>query len=184
MEIPKQYADYNYVDTQRDLLVDALVQMYGEACAYCEHEFVNEQDHKYSRTIDHYHSQDWCRRNGYSFDETHGIKNLVLAHKICNSNKSNREWLEDGTLAPKGRVRAVKKPRPVLCETCFSGRLLFIGETCDDCGSGPQPAPAPAAYQVSPKECSHSGFSHCWMCWLGMVKRVDPLPFQAGTEVA
>lgn len=169
------FPDYNYVDTQRDLLVDALVQIYGDRCFYCPEKFVNEQDHKFSRTVDHYHSQDYCKKNGFSFEETHGLENLVLSHKLCNSNKSNREWLEDGTLAPRGRVRPVKKPRPEVCETCYSGRLLFIGENCPDCGSGPQPASAPKAYQVSPKECSHAGYEHCWLCFLGFVARKTPL---------
>lgn len=170
-EIPERYAEYNYIDTQRDVLVDALVQVYGDECFYCDIPFVDEQDHKHSRTIDHYHSQDWCRNSGRSFEETHGMENLVLAHKVCNSQKSNREWLDDGTLAPRGRVRTVKAPRPAVCDTCVSGRLLLIGETCPDCGSGPQPANAPKMYQKSPKECTHSGLDHCWMCYLGFLPR-------------
>lgn len=178
MEIPKGCEDYNYVDTQRDLLIDALVQMHGDNCAYCPQPFVNEQDHKFSRTIDHYHSKDFCKKNGFSFMETHGLVNLVLAHKLCNSNKSNREWQKDGTLAPRGRIRRPKSPRPIICDTCYSGRLLFVGEVCSDCGSGPQPAVAPRAHQVSPKECSHSGYQTCWLCWLGMVERKEPFPLK------
>jgi len=175
--IPERYAGYNYVDTQRDVIVDALVQIYGDNCFYCEKDFVDEQDHRYSRTVDHYHSQDWCKKQGYSFEQTHGMQNLVLAHKVCNSQKSNREWLEDGTLAPRGRQRPVKLPRPEYCETCASGRLLLFGETCEVCGSGPQPAQAPKMYQRTPKECSHSGPEHCWMCYLGFVERVTELSF-------
>lgn len=182
-EIPEGYRGYNYVDTQRDVVVDALVQIYGDECFYCPAPFVDEQDHKYSRTVDHYHSQNWCRTQGYSFEDTHGIHNLVLAHKVCNSNKSDRVWLEDGTLSPRGRVRAPKAPRPKLCETCFSGRLLFIGEVCPDCGSGPQPASSPTAYQVRPRDCSHSGYEFCYMCFLGMIPRANPLPFSGGSVV-
>ena len=175
MEIPLQYAEYNYIDTQRDLLVDALVQMHGDNCAYCDKPFVNEQDHKYSRTVDHYHSQDWCKRNGLSFEETHGMGNLRLAHKVCNSTKSNRAWLDDGTLEPRGRVRVAKGPRPEICETCMSGRILLVGEVCKDCGSGPQPAAAPTAYRKSTRECSHSGEEHCGYCFIGIIPRVTPL---------
>lgn len=173
--IPDRYADYNYADTQRDILVDALVQVYGDGCFYCPAPFVNEENHKHSRTVDHYHSQDYCKKQGFDFMATHGMQNLVLAHKVCNSNKSNRAWLEDGTLEPRGRVRTPKAPRPEICETCASGRLLLLGETCPHCGSGPQPATAPKMYQKTPKECSHAGMHHCWMCYLGFVPRETPL---------
>lgn len=180
-EIPSRYADYNYMDTQRDVLVDALVQIYGDECFYCDVEFINEENHKYSRTVDHYHSQDYCKKHGFSFIETHGIQNTVLAHKVCNSNKSNREWREDGTLAPRGRERKAKSPRPELCDTCFSGRLLLVGEKCARCGSGPQPATAPRAYQRKPKECSHDGPEYCWRCFLGQVPRKSELSFERTT---
>lgn len=181
-EVPEHYAEYNYVDTQRDLLVDALVQLYGDRCFYCPIEFTNEENHKYSRTVDHYHSQDYCKKNGFDSMATHGMKNLVLAHKVCNSNKSNREWREDGTLEPRGRVRVPKGPRPELCETCMSGRLLLVGETCPVCNSGPQPATAPKMYQKTPKECSHSGMDHCYMCYLGFTPRKSPLEWSSDGE--
>lgn len=178
MGIPEQYKEYNYIDTQRDLLVDALVQIHGDVCSLCPQPFVDEQDHKFSRTIDHYHSQDYCKRNGFTFEETHGIQNLTLMHKVCNSNKSNREWLDDGTLAPRGRVRAPKSPRPELCETCMSGRLLLLGEQCGVCGSGPQPATAPKMYQLSTKDCDHSGPNFCGYCFIGLVPRKSALVFE------
>lgn len=173
--VPEGYENYNYIDTQRDLLVDALAQRDGDTCFYCHAEFVNEQDHKRSRTLDHYHSQDYCRSKGFSFEDTHGLQNLVLSCKGCNSSKSNREWLDDGTLQPRGRVRAVKGPRPEVCGTCMSGRLLLMGESCPDCGSGPQPAAAPGAYRKSTRECSHSGAEHCGYCFIGIIPRVTPL---------
>ena len=166
---------YNYIDTQRDLLVDALARRDGDACFYCGCDFVDEQDHKRSRTVDHYHSQDFCRKNNFTFEQTHGMENLRLSCKACNSQKSNREWLDDGTLAPRGRVRTVKAPRPELCDTCMSGRILLHGEVCPTCNSGPQPASAPGAYKKTPKECSHSGLDHCWYCFLGLVPRADDL---------
>lgn len=173
IEVPAFCADYDYVNTQRDLLVDALVQIYGDECFYCDKPFVDEQEHKYSRTIDHHQSKDYCRKNSFSFEETHGMQNLRLCHRVCNHSKSNREWLENGKLAPRSRPRPVKRPRSPVCNICMSGRLLLNGETCPDCGSGPQPANSPGAYQKTPKECSHKGIDHCWWCYLGFVPRQD-----------
>lgn len=175
--IGEQFAGYNYIDTQRDLLVDALARIYGDVCFYCDCEFVNEQDHKRSRTVDHYHSQDYCKKNGYTFEQTHGLENLRLSCKSCNSNKSNREWLDDGTLAPRGRVRPVKAPRPEFCDTCVSGRILRIGERCPDCGGGPQPAGSPKAYQLPVKECTHDGVYYCRYCFVGIIPRKSELTF-------
>lgn len=165
----------SYTETPKKEIQAALIARDGDKCAYCPEPFDEGDNDKHSRTIDHYHSVDYGRRNGWTEDEIHGFDNLRLAGKSCNAKKSNREWLEDGTLAPRGRERRAKVPRPELCETCMSGRLLFIGETCEICGSGPQPASAPSSTQKSPKQCSHAGFDHCWMCFIGLVPRKSAL---------
>jgi hypothetical protein len=174
-QVPDGYETYNYIETPQASLIAVLIELHGDICWYCDKPYTDIPDDKWSRTVDHFHSKDWCKKQGYDFYQTHGMTNLVMAHKGCNSTKSNREWLEDGTLAPRGRVRKPKGPRPELCDTCMSGRLLLMGEFCPDCGSGPQPATAPKAYQVTPKECDHDGDFYCWMCFIGHVPRKTAL---------
>lgn len=119
-------------------------------------------------TIDHWRP--------LSQDGTWALENLKLMHRRCNQYKGDMMPNADGSL-PERRMstfqrRAEKRAgRVEECNTCINGRILLIGEECPDCGSGPQPAAAPTAYQLRPKECPHAGPWHCWMCYLGMIPR-------------
>lgn len=145
-------------------IVAALIRRDGDNCVYCDLPFHEDKESKWSRTVDHYHSIDWCRKQGWSAIDTHGMPNLRLSHKTCNSVKSNRTWQEDGTLSPR-RVRMPKAPHPEVCTTCRSGRKLYPGETCAICGSGAQPTTAPTMLKRSPTLCDHDEF-HCSFCYV------------------
>lgn len=160
-------------DKTRDI-VDALIRRDGYKCFYCVEPLSEDDASKYYRTVDHYHSIDWCRKKGWPGEDVHGMANLVLAHRVCNASKSNREWLEDGTLAPRPRTRQPRTPRPDVCTTCTSGRKLLPGEKCPICNSGPQPRKSPTALKRSPTLCDHANF-HCYFCFLQIVPRVRPL---------
>lgn len=166
--------DILYGTVTLDEFNKVLFQVYGEKCFYCDVEFSKE----IPPTVDHYIPQVECKRRGWDAVQTHGITNCRPSCQRCNAKKADRIPNEDGTLPPKRPSRAdraiAKRNRPEVCETCMSGRILLLGEECPDCGSGPQPASAPSAYQKSPKDCSHGWDDprdHCWMCYLGFIER-------------
>lgn len=120
-------------------------------------------------TIDHWHPK--SAGGGESLD------NKKLMHRKCNQLKGDLIPNADGSL-PKRRVstfqrRAEKRAgREDVCGTCISGRILLFGETCPDCGSGPQPELFPTAYKVQPKDCPHAGMQWCWACTgIGLYER-------------
>lgn len=128
-------------------------------------------------TIDHRFPQVRAREAGWTEDEIWALTNLNLMHRSCNARKGDRVYNDDGTLPePPSRHKAVDKThRPMVCDLCESGRLLFDGEVCELCGSGPQPATAPRYLRVKPSECSHGWGENpeqfCWMCFIGMIER-------------
>lgn len=131
---------------------------------------------KHMVTLDHIYPQMLAKAAGWTLAQTNDISNLQLMGKNCNARKGHLVPDEHGVLPVKPtEIKIAKHDRPAVCETCYAGRLLFIGEECYDCGSGPQPANAPRATQKSPKECSHAGYDHCWMCYLGFVERSSAL---------
>jgi hypothetical protein len=128
----------------------------------------DDENNRWAVTLDHWNPLS----NGGTWD----LDNLKLMHRKCNQLKGDMVPYKDGTLPQRRQStfkrRAEKRAgRLDVCDTCMSGRILLIGEECPDCGSGPQPATAPAVYQLRPKECPHSGPWHCWMCYLGMIPR-------------
>lgn len=126
-------------------------------------------------TIDHYMPQDWCRRQGWTYEQINALENLRLAHKKCNSLKSNIVPNEDGSIdLPPRPERSMKLPRLMVCQLCLSGRLLLGGEVCELCGSGPQPATAPKHLQVGVKQCDHDT-TFCPFCYTGMIPRKSAL---------
>lgn len=160
----------------REVLLEQTAAMWGTDCFLCKKPF--EEDQKI--TLDHWYPQSWCYANGWTYDEVWSIENLRLAHKKCNARKGDLIPVDDYTVPTK----EVKPPtsrkykraaRPETCDLCESGRLLLLGEVCDLCGSGPQPAVAPRATQKRPKDCSHSGYDHCWACYLGIIPRKSAL---------
>ena len=162
----------------RDELIIQLIARDGNKCSYpnCDLPFVKDTSHE--RTIDHITPQAWAKEHGWTYDEIWHVSNLQLMGRKCNALKSDRLPNEDGSLPelPRDtRIKAAdKSKRPIVCETCGSGRMLIVGEICDDCGSGPQPTKTPRMTQRTPKECSHGWVDpadHCWMCHLGYVER-------------
>lgn len=168
----------------RQSMVDALIERDGLRCTYpdCPHPEEFKEEGRWSVSIDHTVPVSHGRANGWTEEEIWDLSNTTLMHVICNSNKSDRLYDENGVLAPKPsdlrplhQRRADKSSRVPVCETCMSGRLLLEGEVCYDCGSGPQPSTLPRYLQVPPKECSHGwGLNpekSCWRCFLGFVER-------------
>lgn len=165
------------VKVDRRTLVKTLRARDGDTCAYpgCGKEMdFKTKDTARSATIDHREPQGWCRANGWTEEEIWDLSNLDLQCKSCNADKGDRRYNPDGTLPPKPQSRKARRiqrgPRPDVCSTCYSGRILLIGETCPDCNSGPQPT-YPTAYQRRSSECPHSGPYSCWACTLGIVER-------------
>lgn len=122
-------------------------------------------------TIDHWIPQSWAFDNGWTYEKVWDLSNLKLMHKRCNAKKGSLLPNADGTLpARPGKTfqprRDKRATRPEICESCNSGRLIDLGQTCPVCGSGPQPEQFPALYKVSPKECPHEGPWSCWSCVL------------------
>ena len=164
----------------RPELIQFLADRDGDFCFICKKGW-DENDEV---TIDH-----WIplARGG-----TWHLDNLRLAHKPCNARKGDRMPSPDGTLPPHPKdllgifeTRADKSNRKPVCQTCESGRLLFMGETCPDCGSGPQPSGFPRAYKKEPKECSHGWVDprdHCWFCTLGFVQRRPAIETVLGVD--
>lgn len=130
---------------------------------------------KHMVTLDHIYPQALAKADGWTLAQINDLSNLQLMGKNCNARKGHLVPDENGVLPVKPvTIRIPKSQRPAVCETCFSGRILLPGEECYDCGSGPQPAVAPAALQRTPKECDHSTY-HCWMCFLDFVPRKEAI---------
>ena len=170
---PAELEHLNYIESSRAELRAALEERDGPDCFYCEGELDLE-----NRTIDHVIPQREARRRGWEMESTHGLGNLVLSCRTCNSLKGDRLLNEDGTIPPRPmsrkRRKAIKSARPEVCKTCMSGRKLRVDETCSVCYSGPQPVIWPTFYQKTAKDCSHGWddpMDHCAGCvtgWLGV----------------
>lgn len=146
----------------RNKIIETLRDRDGYSCKFpgCKKPFTKTNP----PTIDH-----WIP---WSVASDSSIDNLKLMHKDCNNKKGNVVPNSDGTLT-FNKKRSIKMPRPKICQECYSGRILTIGETCEVCGSGPQPQKFPTAYKKKPANCSHAGQDHCWWCFLGFIKRRD-----------
>jgi len=147
--------------TERQQTIAVLKKRDGWKCFFpgCTKPFTEEDP----PTIDH-----WMPRHAGGTDH---IDNFRLMHFVCNNIKGNTVPNPDGTLDIIKQAKLPKAQRPELCTLCMSGRLLLEGEICPDCDSGPQPRAFPTAYKRKPKNCSHSGKEHCWMCHLGFIER-------------
>lgn len=150
-------------------VIQELIARDGDFCSFYDcpgdrYKFTNEN----FRTIDHHVPR--------SKGGTDDMENYRLMHFKCNNKKSDRLYLEDGTLEPlpyrEPKNKTVKRDP---CETCYEGRLLLKGELCPVCGISPMPASAPAYSQKRPKDCSHAGEDHCWACYLGFAEREDAI---------
>lgn len=157
----------------RKAAIRALIERDGLKCQYpgCRLPFDDDTDSRYALSIDHIYPQVKANAEGWTFEQLWGLDNLQLMHRSCNARKSDLTYDEEGNLPKRGRDRAIRVPRPEWCELCDSGRLLYPGEECPECYSGPQPAGWPATMQKKPKECDHSLY-HCWMCVIGHIDRI------------
>lgn len=149
-------------------IIKILTERDGFSCYICHLDFTEyrknnpnpEQDFV---TVDHYIP---LSRGG-----TWDLSNLKLACQPCNNKKGDKLPNPDGSIPDNERkLKVPKTPRPIVCDTCSSGRLLLEDEECPDCGSGPQPYSFPRFKQRKPKNCDHSVY-HCWLCVIGLEPR-------------
>lgn len=146
-------------------IVEALIQRDGDFCQFYDCPF-----DRYKFTEDNFRTIDHVIPRSKGGEDN--LDNYVLMHFKCNNKKGDRLYLPDGTLEPlpyREPKSTVVKRDP--CDTCFEGRALLRGEICPICGSEPQPKNAPAYAKKTPKDCTHSGEDHCWLCYLGFVER-------------
>lgn len=161
----------------REELVLAIERRDGLNCFLCKGPFSKDVNNPlFEVTIDHWYPQSIGFAEGWTYEEVNDLSNLRKAHRPCNAAKGDLIPNPDGTLPERpSKDRTIRLPRPMSCDTCMNGRILLIGETCPDCNSGPQPKNSPRATQKRPKDCSHSGIDHCWMCFIGHVPRKSAL---------
>lgn len=141
----------------------------GYLCFLCSKPF----NQKESPTLDH-----WYPKSLGGSDE---LSNLRLAHKTCNTRKSDSIPNEDGTIPvrpPKVRSETRRKIKKNLqkkvCHHCSNGRKLLNGESCKNCGSLAGPSRAPHYLKKKANECDHSSY-WCWACSIGIVERQSTL---------
>lgn len=139
-------------------IVEFITARDGYKCALCPTPFAIDD----YPTIDH-----WIP---LSKGGTWDLENLKLAHKRCNSLKGDKMPNPDGTIpeAPRRANAQERKARreaarSAICNVCRSGRDLMWDQTCDSCGSGPQPVKYPGWAKMKPSECPHEFPFHCWM---------------------
>lgn len=140
--------------------IELLIDRDGDYCYICKKPFLQKE----KRTIDH-----WIPLSrGGSWH----VDNLRLAHKLCNTWKSDRMPNKDGTIPPPPvkEKRNRKSERPKVCQSCLSGRQLSYGEICSTCGSGPQPMDYPRWAKKHVKECDHKLY-FCFGCTVGFIER-------------
>lgn len=154
-------------EISRSEAVEYLLKTWGNKCMYpgCTLPFDSA---KHGMTIDHHYPQVRAREDGWEEESIHGIDNLRLMGKSCNSKKSDFIIDEEGKLPSFDRPKRMKVIRPDLCRDCNNGRLVYPGEHCDVCGSGPRPMAAPGVFKRKPKQCSHTYPEHCALCWAVM----------------
>lgn len=137
----------------REEILEILRVRDGWVCfhPHCQLEFTEEDE----VTIDH-----WLP---LSAGGTWDVENLRLMHRVCNAHKSDTIPNGDELPAKERRNQHKIVQRPTICTTCNSGRKIYPGGECEDCGSGPQPPKTPRTLTVHPKECDHDVYT-CFMC--------------------
>jgi 5-methylcytosine-specific restriction endonuclease McrA len=147
----------------RQEIIKRLSRRDGYVCQFPECDRPLTDDGKHMVTLDHKYPQYLAKQDGWTHEEINSLDNLQLMGKDCNARKGHHLPDENGMFPVKVREKSIVVERPALCETCYSGRILNLGEVCPDCLSGPQPARWPGSLQRKPKECDHSTY-HCWRC--------------------
>lgn len=153
-------------EVSRQEMVEQLLTRDGNRCMFPECTRPFDEDRHFV-TIDHVYAQTLAKADGWEPESIHGIANLQLMGRSCNTRKGSFEYNDDGTLDVPARVpKLPKAKRPEYCKHCESGRLIFPGDTCEVCGIGAQPTTAPGVFKKEIKECSHSGDWHCRRCFV------------------
>lgn len=149
----------------KEALKRQLIERDGLKCQFpgCNLPFDPNPNDRHSISIDHIYPQVRARADGWTEEEIWDLSNLQLMGRNCNAKKSDLLYDDDGNLPINERIKSVKLPRPEECVYCNNGRALYPGQTCDICGSLPQPINWPATLQKRPKDCDHSTF-FCWLC--------------------
>ncbi|AOZ63704.1 terminase associated HNH endonuclease [Rhodococcus phage Weasels2] len=144
-----------------------LIERDGDKCTFpgCTRKFTNKD----FRTTDHIIP---VSKGGLDEPE-----NWTLMHQTCNGKKGDRQWIAYGVLEPipDKVIKPKKEKHKDPCTQCNEGRSLAKHETCEVCGSEPQPKAYPRYAQKLPKECSHSGEDFCWACLLDYIPRKSAL---------
>jgi len=145
--------------------VQLIVERDGPDCFLCKQPFTKKQ----GITLDH-----WIPKSAGGTDE---VSNLRLAHKKCNTLKSDLIPKDDSTVPIKER-----EPKPVkkeilrsgimerFCENCENGRKISSENHCSKCGSGPGPKTNPRFLKRKSPDCDHNIF-WCWACSIGIVDK-------------
>lgn len=159
----------------RQETIDLLRKRDGYVCMFPGCDEALSESGKHMVTVDHIYPQFLAKADGWTYAQINDLSNLQLMGKTCNARKGHLLPDANGNYDVKPvEIKIPKADRPAICDTCYAGRILLPGEECYDCGSGPQPAVAPAALQRKPKECDHSTY-HCWMCFLDFVPRKEAI---------
>lgn len=145
-------------------IISILKERDGDHCFICKKPFIDENP-----TIDH-----WIPKAANGGEE---ISNLRLAHRKCNSIKSDLVPNSDGTIPKRikksyyDKKNNKKRILDSLCHVCNNGRKLRENEFCSECGSEPGPYDAPHYLKKPSQHCDHD-FHWCWACSIGVVPRV------------
>ncbi|ASZ74931.1 HNH endonuclease [Rhodococcus phage Trina] len=145
-------------------IVELLIKRDGDFC-----QFYDCPGDRYKFTDDNFRTIDHVLPRSKGGTDT--MDNYVLMHFKCNNKKSDRLYLEDGTLEPlpyREPKNKVVKRAPMSC--CNEGRNLSRDEICETCGMLPQPYSFPKWAQRDSKDCDHSMY-HCKWCIIGIYER-------------
>lgn len=154
------------IEAEKEEVVEFLLARDGNRCMFpgCTKPF---DDDKHEMTFDHIYPQVRAKEDGWEYESIHGVDNLHLMGKSCNTRKGDITYNEDGTLDIPAKVpKLPKAQRPEFCKHCESGRLIFPGDNCNVCSSGPQPATAPGVFRRAINKCTHKAPEHCRRCWV------------------
>lgn len=151
----------------RGEILEYIAERDGPDCYLCEKPFT---DHNRA-TIDHV--------KPLSKGGTWDIDNLKLAHKKCNIEKGDREFV-NGVLEERPRKIGLREKRAnkqaileAFCELCYDGRLLQPEEVCPECDR--EAVAFPWSTKLEPSRCPHEGIWWCWACSIGIYERTPAI---------
>jgi hypothetical protein len=172
-----QTTNENYLTRQE--IIDIVTERDGFFCYLCDVVTFSDTERGMEMTLDHVQP--------LSKGGTWHVDNIKFAHRKCNQEKADREFLEDGVLEPRpvrmGYQQRKQNKQQVLagfCELCADGRLLMPDEYCPECFRNA--VPFPATMKRKPSECSHSGYEWCWMDACGIIDRIPAWQYVLDAE--